>query len=107
MKELEEYIEVISLRNGDSFTLLRLFSDTSLRETCYIKVAQLYEILKFSSAAELSRKSAFFWIYEKTPKGDTRLVFKDEISNLTYKNLIDECNEVQMFCKKYFPEMVI
>ncbi|UOK16795.1 hypothetical protein [Vibrio phage phiKT1024] len=107
MEKLEDYIEVISLKNGDSFTLLRLFSDTSLRETCYIKVSQLYEILKFSSAVELSRKSANFWVFEKTPNGDTHLVYNDEISNLSYQNLVDECNEVKMFCKKYFPEMVI
>lgn len=107
MKKLEGYIEVITLRNGESFTLLQLFSDTSLRETCYIKVSQLYEILKFASLDELSKKPANFWVYEETPNGDTRLVYKDEISNLSYQTLIDECNEVKMFCKKYFPEMVI
>lgn len=107
MERLDDYIEIVSLMNGDSFTLLRLFSDTSLRETCYIKVSQLYEILKFASCQDLSQKSAIFWVYEKTTKGDTRLVYKDEISNLSYQNLIDECNEVKMFCKKYFPEMVI
>lgn len=107
MERLDDYIEIVSLMNGDSFTLLRLFSDTSLRETCYIKVSQLYEILKFASCQDLSQKSANFWVYEKTTKGDTRLAYKDEISNLSYQNLIDECHEVKMFCKKYFPEMVI
>lgn len=107
MKELNDYIEVVSLRNGDSFVILRLFSDTSLRETCYIKVAQLYEALKFAPDEHLRSRSVNLWVYEKTATGDTRFVYKDKISNISYRNLIDDCEEVQLFCKKYFPEMVI
>lgn len=103
----KKHLEFISLTGGDQDVCLKLFQDTSLRDTAYVKVKTLHEMIEFDY---LKDKIVMYYWEEKTNKDGEEATYFSKLDTdqwLSVNALIKDCDEVRAYCKKYFPELVI
>ena len=99
--------EWISLQGGKQEVNLKLFSNTSLRDTAYINIRVLHDMIEWGYKHK--KPMLYHWEdYENSDgKQTTKFTKIESKSNLTIQELINDCEEVKEYCKVYFPELMI
>lgn len=104
MFDKKKYIEFISLKGGDEFACLKLFTDTSLRDTAYVKVCVIDELLKFGLTDE--KPMLRHKVYADNNKSWNFKV-KDWSECISLDDLMKDDTAMAEYVKHYFPEYKI
>lgn len=113
-EKLSDYLEHIPLNGGNEFICIKLFHDTPIRDTQYIKIDILDSLLKYNVNPKLTYPNLFYC--NKIEKEDGKTIKRFQFcngedgkpeSNLSLDDLIRNAKGVYLFCKEYYPEVIV